>query len=1455
MLNSERGRFTKNLSPDKINLSTLKGEGELKNLELDEEVLQNMLDLPTWLAINKVFCNKASIRIPWTKLKTHPICLSLDKVVMEMSACEQPRAPNGPSPIATASGQSEYGFAEKVVEGITVSVNSIVIRIGAKAFNASFELSQLRIYSVNPNWEHADLKFTRIQDPQRGEVLTFKEINWQMIRIEADATQSSHLEIMCAPVRLITNQSKIRVTLKRRLKDCNVIATKLVLILDDLLWVLTDSQLKAMVQYAKSLSEAIEKSTEQRKSMAPEPTQSSTSASSSQHVKTPQAANAPDLSDSIVRSFNDYDVKETSHHLVISHLDLHICDDVHAKEKESHRRISGGAMQLSFTQLTIDYYPYHKAGDSCNHWMYFSDATKTKNGWANELLHEFECNVEMLKQAMKDHSVDSSPKSPTHASPQHTQTEKESTLKGAPKTPSVVSQPSKAKLMSSSVVVRLADFNIYQVSTAEQCRSSPKSMISCNKKSLYLPQEMSAVYIEFTEYYYPDGKDFPIPSPNLYSQLNALQFTVDERSILWLNQFLLDLKQSLNQFMAVYKLNDNSKSDEHVDIRVDGLMLKFVVPSEVKAGCHQDQPHTVSVQSSEMTATNTRHCPNCRHSDLEALFQDFKDCDFFSKTYTRFPKSCDSFNLLHPIFQRHAHEQDTKMHEVYKGNILPKLNKNTLKTSAASDVWAVYFSQFWIDYEGMKSGKGRPTSFVDSFPLSIWICQPTRYAELQKVQTCEQVSLNSSQSDCSDLAGRMKRKKLLKEYYSTESEPLTNGGQRRASETFLRFSSPSSDADVHVLVRVHKHVSMQINHYQYLLLLFLHESLVLLSDTLRKDVEAVTGSPASQTSICIGVLLRSAELALLLHPVEHASALRSPASEGVSPLLPDYLPSENGGFLSARRKQGGSGVHRIRNAALNHMSDNRSMSVDLSHAPLKDPLLFKSASDTNLQKGTSFLDYLSDKHLGKISEDESGGLVYKSDSGERMAEGSRGKGVSRTDSHSVLSYRDDSNMPSLSNDGNQNAPSNTLAGKGSETIESIFRAKDFLPEVASVPENPENSKEEVPTARALKSQSSLSVKPKERCPPTPAPLSVSYKNMKRSASQVSLDTISLDSMGLEEQLESDGSDSHVLLGKAIKRNSNTNCQSPAESVHTGANTQTCGEASPDAVSTNSEGVPESRDDLMSVVVFRITGINGEIDIRGEDTEICLQVNQVTPSQLGNISLRHYLGNRPIGSDHKAVIQPKSSPEISLRFESGPGAVIHSLLAEKNGFLQCHIENFSTEFLTSSLLNIQHFLEDETVAAVMPMKIQVSNTKINLKDDSPRSNTVSLQPSPVTLHIDHLVVERSDDGSFHIRDSHMFNTGTDFQDDANSDSVVLTSGKCDVRKQRSVTQATQTSPDVPWPSQSFSCPERSFDFTREQLMEENESLKQELAQAKMDLAEAHSARDALLHQMKRMALSS
>lgn len=68
-------RFTKNLSTDQINLSTLRGEGELSNLELDEAVLTDLLELPSWLRLKSAWCNKVILRIQWTKLKSVPIYL------------------------------------------------------------------------------------------------------------------------------------------------------------------------------------------------------------------------------------------------------------------------------------------------------------------------------------------------------------------------------------------------------------------------------------------------------------------------------------------------------------------------------------------------------------------------------------------------------------------------------------------------------------------------------------------------------------------------------------------------------------------------------------------------------------------------------------------------------------------------------------------------------------------------------------------------------------------------------------------------------------------------------------------------------------------------------------------------------------------------------------------------------------------------------------------------------------------------------------------------------------------------------------------------------------------------------------------------------------------------------------------------------------------------------------
>ncbi|XP_077565565.1 bridge-like lipid transfer protein family member 3B isoform X2 [Stigmatopora nigra] len=1272
-------RFAKNLSPDKINLSTLKGEGQLTNLELDEEVLQSLLDLPTWLAINRVCCNKAAIRIPWTKLKTHPISLTLDKVEMEMSTCDEPRPPNGPSPIATASGQSEYGFAEKVVEGLSLSINSIVIRISAKAFNASFELSQLQVYSVDSSWVISELGTTRIHDPQRGELLTFKEISWQMIRIEADAIQSAKHDILSAPIRLITNQSKIRVTLKRRMKDCNVVASKLVLILDDLLWVLTDLQLKAMVQYAKSLSEAMEKSAQQRKSLATEE-QASAGPPIAQQMRAQQTP--ADQSATIAKKFSDNDVCETSHHLQITHLDLHICDDIHAADKVIHKRITGGAMQLSFSSITLDYYPFHRAGDSCTHWVHYGDATKKRESWATSLLDEFNSNVEMLKSAVRGQHASA------HNSPGKINTSSTSSFGPS-------SQNPKTQLMSSSVVLRIADFSIYQVSTADQRRSSPKTMISCNKKSLYLPAEMPAVHMEFTEYYYPDGRDYPIPCPNLYVQLNALQLVLDPRSLVWINLFALDLRQSLEQFMELYKLNDSQKPDEHVDIKVCGLMLKLVIPADRDPSRPPGFPRSVSVQTSEMVATNTRHPANCSRSHLEALLRAFREEPFFSSSFISFPRSSSSPPLLNPVFQYHAHEQDTRLHDIYRGLVAPTMGADALKTPAAADFWALHFAQFWADYEG----KGRPQPFVDAFPLTVWACQPAKLLRHQE-------NLRGlSRSASAESAERVQRKRLLKEFYSTDGEAAqshsSSNGLRKPHSLDSLPSSPltssGKDSDVHLLVQVHKPLSAQVSHQQYVFLMHLQRSIKTLQQTLQQDLEemgelrkASSQSAADRQpfTVCLGLLLKSAEVSLLLEP----------AGPPGSPLGSELSPSESRGTL----EPGGDSVGK------------RTPSVD--QMSCGDPTSNRTPS--------------SEEKITKMVESRS-----SEESGEPPVD--------------VFSSEDESKLQAgepLCEDRNSSSKQLTSSGR-------LMRDR---------------------------SQSSFSV---------------SYKNTKKSPSLQSLDSISIDST-----LERD--DISVSEFKAA-------AESAVEAITaTTPALEQEGGVSPDTVSATSQSIDDPTKDIVSVLVLKVHSVCVSMDAVGENATVAMEVDKVTPVQLGNVSLRQYLSHRSQGPAEAR--SPSGDglhhPVVQARLESGPHAAAHSPLAQRNGYLQLCVCGYRASLLMSTLRNLAHFLEDDTAPQVLPMKISVRDTRIHLKDDSQHDPTSDSEPA--TLHVYGLVIRRQDDGTFTV--------GGD------EDPGPVDEGE------RASDAGTATQQQV--------------------LMEENRCLKAELSQLKMALAEVQMERDSLLHKI-------
>lgn len=74
-------------------------------------------------------------------------------------------------------------------------------------------MSRIMVESKSPTWQRGDLRMTRLKDVDRGQLLIFKELEWQTLRIEARSTKDEDL----TPLRLLTNQARCRITIKKRI--------------------------------------------------------------------------------------------------------------------------------------------------------------------------------------------------------------------------------------------------------------------------------------------------------------------------------------------------------------------------------------------------------------------------------------------------------------------------------------------------------------------------------------------------------------------------------------------------------------------------------------------------------------------------------------------------------------------------------------------------------------------------------------------------------------------------------------------------------------------------------------------------------------------------------------------------------------------------------------------------------------------------------------------------------------------------------------------------------------------------------------------------------------------------------------------------------------------------------------------------------------------------------------
>ncbi|XP_061388680.1 bridge-like lipid transfer protein family member 3B [Musca vetustissima] len=709
-------KYTKNLSSDKINLSTFRGEGELSNLQLDEAVLTELLELPSWLRLTSAWCNHVSFRISWTKLKSVPITLTLDEVNITVETCDpnarqsDSKSPNGMNGTGGGGGsagggslpqvpQGKYSFIHKVVDGITIIVNTVNVKFLSTAFTASVQMSRIRVESKTPKWATGDLRFTRLKDTHKGIILIFKELSWQTVRIEASSTQDKSL----TPLRLLTNHARCRITIRKRLSDCSLLASRLVLILDDLLWVLTDSQLKAALHFVDSLSGLIKAATHA--------TQKSKAAKKLETLPEYQAQLAQQQnrqsesshSNAQQKMFNAFDVRETSYHFFSQRIDLHLCDDEGDGRSSYPDLDKGGALQISVQAFQVDYYPYHLAKSDRSHWAKYKEASSSPALWLKESLNAFREAVLNLSQPNRPSShaplERSTPNSPialnvSNLANMYPNKQPTTTSTGSSTPTQIYSNTGSAgggggagsagsgsagsshnyqqksildnlaKLMSSCVILRIEDFQLYRVTTSGK-KQMPKEFISGDKDRYSFPAEMPIIHAEFTYFYYPGDFIFPLPPSKVFVHINPLQIHFDLCSILWLNSFALNLHESLlrtsitavsptatnspttvgspstigsHGSQATTTLKGSSKfslyneepqpvvADEtnepnlmYMDVKVEAIMPRIVIESSLEAPNQKDRPKMMQIQISRFALTNIREMGSSRADLAQAL--------------------------------------------------------------------------------------------------------------------------------------------------------------------------------------------------------------------------------------------------------------------------------------------------------------------------------------------------------------------------------------------------------------------------------------------------------------------------------------------------------------------------------------------------------------------------------------------------------------------------------------------------------------------------------------------------------------------------------------------------------------------------------------------------------------------------------------------------------------------
>ena len=318
---------------------------------------------------------------------------------------------------------------------------------------------------------------------------------------------------------------------------------------------------------------------------------------------------------------------------------------------------------------------------------------------------------------------------------------------------------------------------------------------------------------------------FAVPPPKLFAYFNPIQLSVDPLTFLWLNAFALNLQRSVKM------LSVEQSEPPYLDVKIEAIMFRIIVEALEAEALHdrqRDRPRALHLQASRILCANYRSLETGTKADLAKCLDTFQDASFFFNT--EFPNAFADIPVVADKMVKHAtgddqrhltsSSQDAEQQKSYQ-EFWPVMRKDLLWTEA-KDIWYVNADPLWADFQGTPATAGRPIPFIDAFPVSLWLYK--------------QEDLPESGPKPPPLPKRNK----------------TPSGPKKLE-----------NAKMHLLVHISQLVSVQLNHYQFLFLMRLLETVSEITTFLTQDVKHILGEE-DESSMALGLIAPQIDVSLLM---------------------------------------------------------------------------------------------------------------------------------------------------------------------------------------------------------------------------------------------------------------------------------------------------------------------------------------------------------------------------------------------------------------------------------------------------------------------------------------------------------------------------------------------------------------------------------------------------------------